>query len=238
MAFRSMSLALPEIWELCLLLVCLEILLWPKSVYKNQNLGMLVGSLRPAGRPENFLPVEPTRKAHGATSALALLLPNFCPSAGWLLPPLESTNVRMWLVSACSPLPDDDSSSPIPVPGWFVIHIGNSIPHSSHNLYSIRGIVFCQCCGVFSSKKCRLLNRPCQVACSPFSARALAKLGMGELPAANMRWPRKPGNGFMRPPPPQPDDASDNACLNVAPVSAFDDPNADIWEQEKFEAFS
>ena len=144
-----------------------------------------------------------------------------------------SKHARLWLSSPCAPLPFDDRLRPVPVPGWYSIFISGSVPHSSHSLFSIKCITFCQTCGAFAAKKCRLLNRPCAGVCSPFCARALAKLRVGELPVPTMCWPRRPGVGFMRPP--QIVSSLDDCAAPLEserPASSFDDPNADIWEEE------
>ena len=91
-----------------------------------------------------------------------------------------SVNLNLWLSAPCTPVPYDDSTSHVRIPSWYVVQINNNVPHSSHVLYSIRGIVFCNVCGAYSSSKARLLNAPCRNFCSPFSDRALTKLKSGE----------------------------------------------------------
>ena len=144
-----------------------------------------------------------------------------------------SKHAKLWLASSCSPLPYDDRFGPVPIPGWYSIYISGSIPHSSHSLFSIKGITFFQSCGAFAAKKCRLLNRPCSAVCSPFCARALTKLRVGELPVSTMCWPRRPSVCLMRPPQ---SISSRGDCASSlesgGPASFFDDPNADIWEEE------
>ena len=94
---------------------------------------------------------------------------------------VTASNVRKWLATRCAPLPYEDTNAPVPVHGWYVVNIGNNIPNSSHEMYSIKGISFCQKCGAFSSKKCRLLNKPCRSFCTDYTTRALTKLRAGEL---------------------------------------------------------
>ena len=84
----------------------------------------------------------------------------------------------------------------------------------------------------FFRQKVRRLALPCLAVRSVFSARALAKLRAVELPAPKMCWPRRPELGVMRPPPPQPDDISVPPEGGL-PVSFLDNPDADIWEDDK-----
>ncbi len=46
-----------------------------------------------------------------------------------------------WLLSACEPLPFDDSLSHVKVPAWYIVQIANCVPHSSHDLFSYRGVL-------------------------------------------------------------------------------------------------
>ena len=64
---------------------------------------------------------------------------------------------------------------------------------------SYRGVFYCNICGAFSLKRCRLLNSECTLHMSVFSSRAHAKLKACELPAPNMRWPLLPRLGVMQP---------------------------------------
>ena len=75
--------------------------------------------------------------------------------------------------------------------------IGNNVPNSSHELCSFKGIVYCNICGAYSTKKCRLLNAQCKLHPTIFSERALGKLKSGVLPSDNASWP-KPHNCVMR----------------------------------------
>jgi hypothetical protein len=148
---------------------------------------------------------------------------------------VSAVNVRQWLASPCEPLPYDDSAAPVPIPPWFLINIGNAVPHSTHELFSVKGIIFCNLCGAFAKSKCRLLNSPCTKECTVSTKRALAKLRACELPAPTMCWPRQPGC-IMRPPPSFYEDTSiapsSPSAGAPAAVSFFDNPDADIWEDE------
>ena len=108
-----------------------------------------------------------------------------------------SINARNWLRSRCYALPYDDSVSLIPIPGWHLVQIGNTLPHSSHTLYSHRGIVTCVSCGGFSSKKCRKLAQQCSGVISYTSKRALDRLRAGQLPETCISWPRAPRFGIQ-----------------------------------------
>ena len=111
----------------------------------------------------------------------------------------SSPNVRNWLRSACEPLPFDDSMSHVKVPFWYTVQIANCVPHSSHDLFSYRGIFYCSACGAFSSKRCRLLNSECSYHMSVYCAKAHMKLRAGELLVPTMRWPLPPKFGVMQP---------------------------------------
>jgi hypothetical protein len=143
-----------------------------------------------------------------------------------------SINVTNWLKASCDPLPYDDSQSIAVVPRWYRVQIGNNIPHASHELLSLRGIIFCNVCGAFSSKKCRKLNAPCLTPISVYCARALKKLKAGELPAQYLQWPRLPKVGVMRPPIQCPRVAVvDN--VRSAHTSHFDDPDYNFFDVEE-----
>ena len=101
-----------------------------------------------------------------------------------------SPNIVNWLKSPCVAVPFDDSSVPVLVPGWFRIQIGNNIPHCSHEIMSIKGIIFCKACGAYRVKKCKLLLHPCLQQCSVSSQRARDKLLQAQLPTKLMSWPR------------------------------------------------
>jgi hypothetical protein len=58
-----------------------------------------------------------------------------------------STNVKNWLKAKCSALPYDDRQGLVPIPKWHLIQIGNTVPHSTHDLHTQRGIVICKVCG-------------------------------------------------------------------------------------------
>ena len=127
---------------------------------------------------------------------------------------------RKWLSSSCSPLPFDDSEKAVRIPSWHFVQIRNIIPHSSHNLLSHKGIVFCESCGAYSIKRCRLLAHPCAGICTLASERAKSKLLSGELPAKGLQWPQRNQLQLMRPA------AADQPCAQPrAPTisHAFDD---------------
>ena len=129
-----------------------------------------------------------------------------------------SPNCKNWLKAMCETTPFDDSEKHVPVPSWHLVQIGNSIPHSTHQLFSLKGITFCMKCGAFGAKRCRLLVRQCRLTCSVASQRALDRLTSGNLPVEGMAWPRPPG--LRRTPPtylPQP------SCQVQHHVN-FDDP--------------
>ena len=160
-----------------------------------------------------------------------------------------STNVKNWLKAPCDPLPFDDSEAWVQVPAWHVLNIGSCVPHHSHNLMSYKGIAFCNECGAYSAKKCRLLNSECKKHCSLSSARAVRKLKNGELPISTMRWPRPPVRGKMQVPAERcsmagaPFDSSSDVCADnpvasslalVSRHSTFDNPDLDMDLDEEF----
>ena len=140
-----------------------------------------------------------------------------------------SANLKKILKSLCSALPYDDSQGLVPIPAWHLVQIGNTVPHSSHQLHSIRGIVCCDSCGAFAAKKCRLLAAACTGHCSVFSQRALDKLKSGQLPVSGMRWPRRP-KGVFKPASPMCVSVSNTEVPHLPPD--FDDPEALLWEYE------
>ena len=71
-------------------------------------------------------------------------------------------NVKDWLKAKCDVALYADSEKHVPVPRWHLVKIGNSIPHVSHELFSLKGIIFCMKCGSFGAKRCRLLVHECK----------------------------------------------------------------------------
>ena len=137
-----------------------------------------------------------------------------------------SPKLRNWLKAKCLALPYDDSIQLVPIHTWYVVQIGNNIPHSSHILYSYKGIVCCDACGAFGAKRCRLLAQQCEGHCTVSTERARNNLKLGQLPVPNMVWPRKPSLGLWQP---APEHIPVRACTDSTSlaISTLDDP--DIW---------
>ena len=127
----------------------------------------------------------------------------------------HSPNLKNWLKAKCDVAQYDDSEKHVPIPSWHLVQIGNCIPHVSHELFSLKGIIFCMKCGSFGAKKCRLLAHECRKFCTVNSQVALDRLTHGQLPVASMSWPRLSGLRRQAPTPSEPD---------VQATSHFDDP--------------
>ena len=159
----------------------------------------------------------------------------------------SSPNFLNWLKSPCFALPYNDSIRAVPIPKWYTVQVSNTVPHHSHNLYSIRGIIFCTTCGAFSAKKCRLLASLCHNACSVSSLRAKNKLLRAELPVKGMRWPRLDCNLCQPVDPPLATDTHladqtalvgssvvGESCPRIVDTSHFDNPDFDFLLDESF----
>jgi len=112
----------------------------------------------------------------------------------------NSTNVKNWLKAKCSALPYDDRQSLVPIPKWHLIQIGNTVPHSTHELHTHRGIVICKVCGAIGIKKCKLLVGPCRLHCTVATQKSLDNLMTGVLPPSVKAWPRRPNLGVWQAP--------------------------------------
>jgi len=130
----------------------------------------------------------------------------------------SSVNIINWLKSPCHAAPFDDSLVPARVPGWYRIQRGNNMPHSSHDLMSMRGVLFCMSCGFYGAKKFVRLSRLCDGHCSTSSELARDKLMSGKLPANLRSWPRL-GCKTMQPQMVQHD--AGGGALGTLPDNAF-----------------
>ena len=101
-------------------------------------------------------------------------------------------NALKWLGTPCIPTPF--YHMPLRISP---VHIGNQNTHSSHHLFSLRGLIFCKKCGFFTQgATLKRLAAPCN---SP-TAHGIAarnKLQSGSLPAGVLNWPdEKPNSVF------------------------------------------
>ena len=94
-----------------------------------------------------------------------------------------------WLNSYCGSEAFDDRSGPVPVPPDHTIRVANQLVHSSHNMFSCEGIVFCISCGCYSSVKIRNLNKVCEQHCTSTSQKVIDCLYKCQLPDGVSRWP-------------------------------------------------
>ena len=67
-------------------------------------------------------------------------------------------------------------------------HIGNQTIHSSHNMFSYKGLLFCFKCGAHGSKKLNLLSKQCEQA-TLTGERALKYILRGDKPPGITEWP-------------------------------------------------
>jgi len=156
-----------------------------------------------------------------------------------------SPTVKHWLKAKCSALPYDDRQGLVPIPKWHLIQIGNTVPHSTHELHTHRGIVICKVCGAIGIKKCKLLVGPCRLHCTVATQRSLDNLMQGLLPPSVKIWPRCPSLGVWQAPVVpfsscvEPLPVAQNGTPEVAeslklpPVrTSLDDSDIDIFEDE------
>ena len=162
----------------------------------------------------------------------------------------QSPKVRNWLKSCCSALPYDDRLSVVPIPTWHVVQIGNTVPHSTHQLNSHRGIIICKICGAIGIKKCKLLVGSCRLHCTVATQKSLDNLMLGLLPPSVKQWPRVPNFGVWTAPfvaprvesvtslPSAQADVSDilKSCdplpLQVRNPTSLDDSDVELFEED------
>ena len=97
---------------------------------------------------------------------------------------------KAWLQSVCiPPFSVQPASIHNPTPLTDVCHIGNSVSHISHQLYSYRGLIYCNKCGSFAGSS-RLVNLA--RACEPptdTGLRVLTSIAEGNMPHGVTMWP-------------------------------------------------
>lgn len=102
----------------------------------------------------------------------------------------KSRKLKEWLKGPCCPMPICDVQDPVAIPPWQNILINNVLVHSSHNLFSFRGVVCCYQCGSYGSQKAKYLGDPCSGHCTPTTKVAKDRLLSRQLPPKMARWPR------------------------------------------------
>ena len=101
----------------------------------------------------------------------------------------RAKNVKDWLKTRCIPSYESDRYKPVPVPPWQAVRIGQTLVHSSHNLFSYRGVICCYDCGFYGSLKTSFLGSPCEGHCTTSSKRARDALLSMNLPPSMKAWP-------------------------------------------------
>lgn len=91
-----------------------------------------------------------------------------------------------WLKCQCRVL-HTHLDRPIPIP-HDQIHMGNKDTHTSHKLYTLKGLVFCRKCGGGSVSRLHKLGHPC-LPPTESGKLALAALLAGKLPPGVHKWP-------------------------------------------------
>ena len=138
-------------------------------------------------------------------------------------------------MSACNPIPYDGSGKVVVIPSWYVIQIKNIVPHSTHELRLIKGVIFCNACGAYSVNRCRLFAHACTQTRTVASERAINKLKNHQLPTRSMQWPDRQVR-LMQPAvlsSSEPDGAQPILDEEIAPLHPFDDPKG--FSQDEFE---
>jgi len=100
----------------------------------------------------------------------------------------SSTSCRNWLTTNCVPLRHSPVTAPKPVKVRETIHLGNKSSHVSHDLYSYRGLVYCNKCGAHGIKKFNYLSLPC-AAPTDAGQVTLNKINKGLMPTGVTSWP-------------------------------------------------
>ena len=106
--------------------------------------------------------------------------------------------LKAWMSTSCpSPLTQvlgaDTLTRPRPLSSTSPTWLGGFVLHTSHRLYSFRGLVFCNVCGFFASKFPKKLKLPCDQdlpQCpTPQGACNLDRIWKGLLPFGAPGWP-------------------------------------------------
>ena len=97
---------------------------------------------------------------------------------------------KHWLKTSCVAPFQTEATTAIHKPRKIhqPIHIGNQTSHSSHELFSYRGLMYCKQCGSYGVKKFSNLNRQCE-APTVSGLRVLKCIDNGVLPSGITGWP-------------------------------------------------
>ena len=101
-------------------------------------------------------------------------------------------SARHWLSTQC-PAIGSDTDRPTPI--CHSIHFNRQNSHSSHSLYTYRGLVYCNKCGCRALTQLRKLGHPCEPPLNPYSygSISLAAIRAGKLPPNLTQWPLSEG---------------------------------------------
>ncbi len=101
-----------------------------------------------------------------------------------------SADLFKFVRSLCNPaIKHDYHSSSMSITGQ--IRIGNQSSHPSHDMYSYKGIQYCNKCGYMVKRRMQNLIKPCNGSdrCSTHGQRVLESITRHELPPGVEAWP-------------------------------------------------
>ena len=111
--------------------------------------------------------------------------------------PLVTSHFRDWLASPCRP---DGSLAyaffsgkrrPAALPTHRPVVVGRRPAHSSHTLFSFRGLVFCRKCGYYALNRFLKLAEPCEIRNPDAARKRVRNLLRGQLPHGVPSWPNE-----------------------------------------------
>ena len=98
---------------------------------------------------------------------------------------------RDWICEPCLPSAKEDKLRPSKI--IYPVQVGSSVTHSSHKLFSLKGLIYCNKCGYLASQKLHNLALPCPIeagdALGKYGHRNLQALRNGKLPPGQHSWP-------------------------------------------------
>ena len=95
---------------------------------------------------------------------------------------MKHIGVRDWIQGVCLPILDDDTVTPAQVPPWQVKKVGKLASHVSHQLFTFKGLLFCNKCGYCAATFTRKLHDECVGFALLYGSRNLKSLWNGVIP--------------------------------------------------------
>ena len=86
---------------------------------------------------------------------------------------------------------------PARLPSHRPVPIGRQVAHPSHHLFVMRGLVFCNSCGYYASRRMQNLAEPCNGCDDRVAITRVRNLRQGKLPSGLLQWPNCQSNSEL-----------------------------------------